>query len=91
MIDINMVRANGQNYSVKCSLTFENDDRGTVVTAKILNVDLIEPIDATSYKKLKTVFASSGSDMLNKTKYASIYSAITQKLVQKFRMNVLNI
>lgn len=91
MIDINMVKANGQDYSVKCSLTFENDNRGTVVTAKILNVDLIEPLDATSYKKLKNVFSSNGGEMLNKTKYASIYSAISQKLVQKFRMNVLNI
>ena len=91
MIDINMIRANGQDYSVKCSLTFTNDERGTVVTAKILNVELIEPLDTTSYKKLKDVFSSNEGGMLNRTKYASIYNAISQKLIQKFRMNVLNI
>ena len=91
MIDINIVKVGTSYYSVKCNLTFENDERGSVVTAKILNVDLIDPRGKTSYTKLKNIFQGNGVQVLSRLKYQNIYTAITEKLIQKFRMDVLNI
>lgn len=91
MIDINVIKANGNFYSVKCSLTFSEDERGNVVTVKILNVDLVDPKDSTTYTKLKTIFHSEGFDTFSRIKYQNIYDALTKKLIQKFRMDVINI
>ena len=91
MIDINIIKANGKYYSVKCDLTFSGSDRKTV-TAKVISLDLVELNGATSFKKLKSVFESSKpNEVLSKLKYPYIYEAITKKLVQKFKMKVLNI
>ena len=91
MIDINVIKAGGKFYSGKCSLLFDKDERGTVVTAKILNVDLVEPNGPTSYRKIKGVFHTEGFDVLSRMKYQNIYDALTKKLIQKFKMSVLNI
>lgn len=91
MIDINIIKSNGKHYSVKCNLIFDKSEGKTIVTAKILNVDLINPVSATSYVKLKNVFHSDGFEVLSRLKYQHIYDGITKKLIQKFKMDVLNI
>ncbi len=40
MIDINLVKTNSKYYSVKCNLTF---NEGSVVTVKIIGLNLVEP------------------------------------------------
>jgi len=91
MIDIIIVKSNDKNYSAKCSLTFTNDERGKVATVKILNVELIDSIDGSSYRKLKTIFTAGSVSSLRNIGYSDLYNEITKKLIQKYRMNVLNI
>lgn len=91
MVDINIVKIGNKFFSVKCSLVFEKDERGSVVTAKILNVDLVEPSDQTSYRKIKNIFHMTGAETLSRLKYQNVYNAVIKKLIQKFRMAVLNI
>lgn len=91
MIDINIVKCNGNFYSVKCNLVFEKEDGKSVVTAKILNVDLVSPTGVSTYNKLKNVFTYTGVNILNKEKYADLYSVVGQKLAKKFRMGILKI
>lgn len=91
MVDINIIKANSKYYSVKCDLTFSNDETNTVI-AKVIGLDMVEPTGLTSFKKIKSLFHSSNpSDLLSKVKYPFIYEAITKKLIQKYRMKVLNI
>ena len=91
MIDINIVKANAKYYSVKCELTFSNDSKEEV-TARIIALDLVNPTGGTSFTKLKTLFHSeSHKDNLSRVKYPYVYDAITKKLIQKYRMKVLNI
>lgn len=67
MIDINIIKVNSKYYSVKCELTFNNNEE---ITAKIVGLDMINPSGATSFIKLKTLFRSESiRDKLNKIKY----------------------
>ena len=91
MIDINIIKANGKYYSVKCDLKFSHDDED-IVTVMILSLDMVEPTGTTSFMKIKSLFKSETSnDILSRLKYPYIYEALTKKLIQKYKMKVLNI
>ena len=90
MIDISIIKANAKYYSVKCDLTITTNNEE--VTAKIIGLDMVNPTSGTSFSKIKSLFHSSGpNDVLSRLKYPYIYDAITKKLIQKYRMKVLNI
>ena len=91
MIDINVIKVGGKYYSVKCELEFSNDEEN-IVTAKIVGLDMVDPGENSSFRKIKSLFhSSSPQELLSKVKYSYIYDAITKKLIQKYKMKVLNI
>ena len=90
MIDINVVKANGKYYSVKCDISL--DKNADSLTARVIGLDLVELTSSTSIKKIKTFFRSETSkDFLSKIKYPYIYDAIIKKLIQKYKIKTLNI
>lgn len=90
MIDINIIKANAKYYSVKCDVSLNNIDSS--LTARVIGLDMVELTGATSFKKIKTLFRSESSkDFLSKVKYPYIYDAIVKKLIQKYKVKVLNI
>lgn len=91
MIDINIIKANGKYYSVKCDLIFSND-KNESVNVKVIGLDLVDPSGATSFTKIKSLFHSTSySDTLSKIKYPYIYDAIIKKIIQKYKIKVINI
>ena len=90
MIDINIIKANAKYYSVKCELSFDNVEN--TVTARVIGLDMVELTGSTSFKKIKSLFHSeTNKDFLSKVKYPYIYDALIKKLIQKYKMKVLNI
>lgn len=90
MIDINIIRANGKNYSVKCDLSF--NDKNESVNVRIIGVDMVNPTGTTSFTKIKTLFHSTGyNDVLSRIKYPFIYDEVVKKIVQKYKTKVINI
>lgn len=84
MLDINIIKVNDKNYSVKTKLDFYKEDE---VRVTILNVDEIELSSTTSFTKLKNIWSKQDSeDYFNFIKFKQIYQAITKKLIAKYRI-----
>ena len=88
MIDIILIKINSKIFSVKCKLKFDEDE---TVFVKIIGLDQVQPISSSSVIKIKTVFESEGGSILSKIKYPYIYNEVIKKLIQKYRMKVINI
>lgn len=84
MIDITVIASNSNHYSVKYDLN-KNTNSATI---NILQVDQVEPIGLTNYKKIRTVFEKqSGSELLNRDRYSTIYNNLAKKITQKYKIS----
>lgn len=83
MIDITVITSNSNAYSVKYDLNKNNES----ATINILQVDQVEPIGLTNYKKIRTVFEKqSATDLLNRDRYSVIYNNLAKKITQKYKI-----
>lgn len=89
MVDVNIIKVGQKTYSVKTSITTQNNDEMKVI---ILNVDEVSMNSLTSFTKLKTIWSNpTGSSGFDTFKYNDIYQTIIKKLVAKYKMKKLTI
>lgn len=83
MIDITIITSNSNTYSVKYDF-IRNDSS---IKIKILQVDQVEPIGLTNYKKIRTIFEKQNPvDILNRDRYGIIYNNLIKKITQKYKV-----
>ena len=84
MINIDIINTNGRAYSIKYDLNKNNE----IAVINILQVDQVEPIGLTNYKKIRTVFEKQEStDILNRDRYSTIYNNLAKKITQKYKIS----
>jgi hypothetical protein len=84
MLDINIIKVNDKNYSIKTKLDFYEKDE---VRVTILNIDEVELSSNTSFTKLKNIWSKQdASDQFNFIKFKQIYQILTKKLIAKYRI-----
>lgn len=84
MLDINIIKINDKNYSVKTKLDFYEKDE---VRVTILNIDEVELSSTTSFTKLKNIWSKQdANDQFNFIKFKQIYQNLTKKLIAKYRI-----
>ena len=67
MLDINIIKVNDKNYSIKTKLDFYEKDE---VRVTILNIDEVELSSNTSFTKLKNIWSKQdASDQFNFIKF----------------------
>ena len=84
MINIDIINTNSRAYSIKYDLNKNNE----IAVINILQVDQVEPIGLTNYKKIRTVFEKQEStDILNRDRYSTIYNNLAKKITQKYKIS----